>query len=150
MLITIHGAREHLASLTELANYLGVKPFETPTKDIIGKLLDSIEDEVERYYFPVPFDADTHPIQVGDMLKEYGYVHGIGHGCVFAGDKTYEDGYVQYAVYPANTAHIKRVDGASLIELVTQAVNDGTLSDAKISLLTYYIEGIYDVVGETS
>lgn len=149
MLLTIYSAREHLTSLTDLANHLGVAPFETPTKDIIGKLLDNVESEVEEYYHPVPFDAEHNPIHVGDTLKEYGLVHGIGNGCVFAGDAIKGENMYGYAIVTAKITNVKKNDGEALKALVTEAVDGGKLNEAQISLIIDYIEGIDDA-GKTS
>lgn len=139
MLLTLYSAKEHAGTLSDLAKHLGLQPFEVGCPEIIGKLAKDIQDELDRYYMPCPFDANHNVINVGDELN-VGVVFGVGEGYVYVADEP--EG--KATGYLANeTTHV--TPGTKLIQELTQAVNDGVLNDAQKRIISDYIAGCYDV-----
>lgn len=139
MLLSLYSAKEHSGTLSELAKYLGLQPFEVGCPEIMDKLAQDIQDEQDRYYMPYPFDSNHNVINVGDELN-VGVVVGIGEGYVYVAD--HPEGEVMG--YLANeTTHV--TPGTRLIKQLTQAVNDGVLNEAQKRIISDYLKGCYDV-----
>ncbi len=139
MLLSLYSAKEHSGTLSELAKHLGLQPFEVGCPEIMAKLATEIQEELDRYYMPYPFDSNHNVINVGDELN-VGVVVGVGEGYVYVSDSP--EGEVMG--YLANeTTHV--TPGTRLIKQLTQAVNDGVLNEAQKRIISDYLKGCYDV-----
>ena len=139
MLLTLYSAKEHAGSLSELAKHVGFTPYGVGCKEVIEKLVEDAQAELDRYYMPYPFDSNHNVINVGDELN-VGNVVGVGEGYVYVSDEP--EG--QVTGYLANeTTHVQ--PGTKLIKQLTQAVNDGVLNDTQKRIISDYIAGCYDV-----
>jgi hypothetical protein len=139
MLLTLYSAKEHAGTLSDLAKHLGLQPFEVGCPEIIGKLAKDIQEELDRYYMPCPFDSNHNVINVGDEL-DVGNVVGVGEGYVYVSDEP-EGQVTGYLVN--ETTHVQ--PGTKLIKQLAKAVNDGVLSEYQKRLISDYIAGCYDV-----
>lgn len=138
MITTISAARD-CDSVKALCELVNLPPFETTFAEAFAKFLDLMEEEVDSYYMPVPFDASTHPIQVGDTLQGIGEVQGIGYGVVFAGEP--------YLRYEARETKKTIYNGEHLMNLVERATKLGRLDKHQIEIICTYIEGCSDDLG---
>ena len=137
MLLTLYNAQKHANSLSELAALLGLDK-KAEYREIMERLANDAQSELDRHYMPLPFDSEYNVIKIDDVLN-VGKVVGVGDGYVFVADKP--EGMV--TGYLANETY--KCDGEMLLKAIEDALVEGALNHAQIQGMFNYVKECRDV-----